>query len=180
MKVDGRDVAVPDGHASLLEALRYTAGLTVAKDGCSQGRCGSCSVLLEGRLVTACTVLAADAVDAEVTTAAGFGGAAELSDVQKALLDAGGVQCGFCTPGMVVAIHDLLTHTSRPTEAQVRTGLAGNLCRCTGYGRIVAAVLAVASDRAAALAVASDRAAALAVASDRAAALAVASDRAAS
>ena len=104
-------------------------------------------MLLDGTLVTACTVLAADAVDAEVTTAAGFGCATGPSDVQQALLDAGGVQCGFCTPGMVVAIHDLLDRVPHPTEAQVRAGLAGNLCRCTGYGRIVAAVLQVADTR---------------------------------
>ena len=170
MRVDGSEVVVdPDSHVSLLEALRHTAGLTAAKEGCAQGRCGSCSVLLDGALVTACTVLAADVLDSEVTTAAGFGSTAQPSDVQQALVDAGGVQCGFCTPGMVVALHDLLARVPEPTEAQVRAGLAGNLCRCTGYGRIISAALAVASGRAGALADGSGRAAAPAVGSGRAA-----------
>jgi len=148
VRVDGVEVAAPtDPAASLLAFLRYEAGLTVVKDGCSQGRCGACSVLVEDTLVTACTVLAADADGCVVTTAAGLTTPSGPSDLQRAFLDAGAVQCGFCTPGMVVAAHELLARVPHPSPAQVRQALAGNLCRCTGYGRIVAAVCTVAALR---------------------------------
>jgi carbon-monoxide dehydrogenase small subunit len=144
---------------SLLRVLRDRFGLPGAKNACEQGECGSCSVLVDGVLVCSCLELAAAAAGCEVTTIEGFApegaspGAepndALLTDVQRAMVDAGGVQCGFCTPGFVVAIHDLLDRVPRPTAPEVREALAGNLCRCTGYGRILAAVEQVVSVRAA-------------------------------
>jgi len=150
LSVDGRDRPVRGARldASLLAVLREELGETAVKGACEQGRCGSCSVLLDGRLVASCLVLAADAVDAEVVTVAGLTPEDELSDVQRALLDHGAVQCGFCTPGMVVAVEALLAEEPAPARARVREALSGNLCRCTGYGRILAAVDAVAADRA--------------------------------
>jgi len=150
LSVDGRDRPVRGARlgASLLAVLREELGETAAKGACEQGRCGSCSVLLDGRLVASCLVLAADAVDAEVVTVAGLTPEGGLSDVQRALLDHGAVQCGFCTPGMVVAVEALLAEDPAPAGPLVREALSGNLCRCTGYGRILAAVDAVAADRA--------------------------------
>jgi carbon-monoxide dehydrogenase small subunit len=129
--------------ASLLSVLRDTLDLTMVKDACEQGRCGSCSVLFDGRLVASCTVLAADAEGAEVTSVAGLRAAGPARAVQAAFLAEGAVQCGYCTPGMVVAITDLLARRPDATESEVREALAGNICRCTGYGRILAAVTAV-------------------------------------
>jgi carbon-monoxide dehydrogenase small subunit len=144
---------------SLLRVLRDRLGLPGAKNACEQGECGSCSVLVDGVLVCSCLELAAAAAGCEVTTIEGFApegaspgaepNAALLTDVQRAMVDAGGVQCGFCTPGFVVAIHDLLDRVPRPTGPEVREALAGNLCRCTGYGRILAAVEQVVSVRSA-------------------------------
>jgi carbon-monoxide dehydrogenase small subunit len=144
---------------SLLRVLRDRLGLPGAKNACEQGECGSCSVLVDGVLVCSCLELAAAAAGCEVTTIEGFApegaspgaepNAALLTDVQRAMVDAGGVQCGFCTPGFVVAIHDLLDRVPRPTRPEVREALAGNLCRCTGYGRILAAVEQVVSVRSA-------------------------------
>ena len=149
--VDGVEHEVVDApqDANLVAVMRHRLGLMAAKDACQEGSCGSCAVLLDGAMANACTVLAADAVGAQVTTAAGFGTPDAPSDVQEALVRAGAVQCGFCTPGMVVAIEHLLASTPQPDEAAVRMGLSGNLCRCTGYGRIVDAVLQVAAARAA-------------------------------
>jgi carbon-monoxide dehydrogenase small subunit len=146
---------------SLLHVLRDRLGLPGAKNACEQGECGSCSVLLDGVLVCACLELAEAAAGCEVTTVEGLatsgaepGDAAlaadVLSDVQRAIVEAGGVQCGFCTPGFVVAIHDLLERLPDPDPLDVREALAGNLCRCTGYGRILAAVEQVVSLRGAA------------------------------
>jgi aerobic carbon-monoxide dehydrogenase small subunit len=148
LTVDGVPYAVEGvaGDANLADVLRHHLGLTATKDACYEGRCGSCSVLLGGVLVTSCTVLAADVTEPVVTTA-GLGDVADPSDVQQALVERGGVQCGFCIPGMVVAATDLLARIPDPTEDEVRRGLAGNLCRCTGYGRIVDAVLSAARGR---------------------------------
>jgi carbon-monoxide dehydrogenase small subunit len=133
---------------SLLRALRDRLGLPGAKNACEQGECGSCSVLVDGVLVCACLELASAAAGCEVTTIEGYAADEDvLSDVQQAMVDAGGVQCGFCTPGFVVAIHDLLARDPQPTPAAVRESLAGNLCRCTGYGRILAAVERVVAER---------------------------------
>ncbi len=132
---------------SLLTVLRDRLGLVGTKGACEQGECGSCSVLLDGSVVCSCCVLAADAVGAEVTTIEGLTPPDGLSDIQQALVAAGGVQCGFCTPGFVVAIHDLLSTRPDATELEVREALSGNLCRCTGYGRIVEAVRIVQRER---------------------------------
>jgi aerobic carbon-monoxide dehydrogenase small subunit len=131
------------GWESLLWVLRERLDLPGAKAACEQGECGSCSVLLDGDLVCSCLIMAADAEGAEVVTAEGIGGPATLSTVQQAMVDAGAVQCGFCTPGLVVAIEHLLAQDPPPaSDADVREALAGNLCRCTGYSAILRAVAA--------------------------------------
>jgi aerobic carbon-monoxide dehydrogenase small subunit len=128
------------GGESLLWALRERLGLPGAKNACEQGECGSCSVYLDGTLVCACLVLAAQAQGREVVTVEGLAPGEELHEIQRAFLEAGAVQCGFCTPGLIVASHDLLRRDPRPSEADIREALAGNLCRCTGYAKIVDAV----------------------------------------
>jgi carbon-monoxide dehydrogenase small subunit len=125
---------------SLLFALRERLGLPGSKNACEQGECGSCSVLLDGALVCACLVLAAQAHGHDVVTVEGVGADGELHRVQEAFVETGAVQCGFCTPGLVVATVDLLAHTPQPTDDQIREALSGNLCRCTGYAKIFDAV----------------------------------------
>ena len=132
---------------SLLTVLRDVIGVTSVKDACEQGRCGACSVLLDGRLVASCTVLAADANDAQVSTVAGLRTAGPARAVRAAFLEEGAVQCGFCTPGFVVAVTDLLTRRPDADEEEIRESLAGNICRCTGYGRILAAIRTVQAER---------------------------------
>jgi carbon-monoxide dehydrogenase small subunit len=121
---------------SLLYVLRERFGLFGSKNACEQGECGSCSVYLDGKLVCACLVLGGQANGREVVTIEGLDGAR----VQQAFVEAGAVQCGFCTPGLVVATHDLLHRVAQPTEAETREALAGNICRCTGYAKILDAV----------------------------------------
>jgi aerobic carbon-monoxide dehydrogenase small subunit len=125
---------------SLLYALRERLGLPGSKNACEQGECGSCSVLLDGSLVCACLVLAAQADAHEVVTVEGLGADGRLHRVQEAFVEAGAVQCGFCTPGLVVATADLLAHNPDPSEYEIREALSGNLCRCTGYAKIFDAV----------------------------------------
>jgi aerobic carbon-monoxide dehydrogenase small subunit len=125
---------------SLLYVLRERLGLPGSKNACEQGECGSCSVYLNGALVCACLVLAGQAEGAEIVTVEGLAGDGGLHPVQQAFVETGAVQCGFCTPGLVVATHDLLEREPRPSDAQVREALAGNLCRCTGYEKILDAV----------------------------------------
>ncbi len=125
--------------SSLLFALREEFGLWGSKNACEQGECGSCSVWLDGELVCSCLVLAAQAHQREVRTVESLGNGG-LHPVQEAFVEAGAVQCGFCTPGLVVAVADLLEHDASPTEATVREALSGNLCRCTGYQKILDAV----------------------------------------
>ncbi|HEY5295653.1 MAG TPA: (2Fe-2S)-binding protein, partial [Gaiellaceae bacterium] len=125
---------------SLLFALREKLGFPGSKNACEQGECGSCSVLLDGTLVCACLVLAAQADGHEVTTVEGLAQGTELHTVQQAFIDAGAVQCGFCTPGLVVATVDLLSRNASPTDDEIREALSGNLCRCTGYAKIFDAV----------------------------------------
>jgi len=134
-----READVWEGE-SLLFALRESLGLPGSKNACEQGECGSCSVLLDGTLVCACLVLAAQADGHEVVTVEGLGENGELHRVQEAFVEAGAVQCGFCTPGLVVATADLLAHNPRPSEEEIREALSGNLCRCTGYSKIFDAV----------------------------------------
>ena len=131
---------------SLLYALRERLGLPGSKNACEQGECGSCSVLLDGQLVCACLVLAGQAEGREVTTVEGLARGPALHPVQEAFVQAGAVQCGFCTPGLVMAAADLLRRNPAPSEPEVREALAGNLCRCTGYAKILDAV-ALAAER---------------------------------
>jgi carbon-monoxide dehydrogenase small subunit len=134
-----READVWEGE-SLLFALRERLGLPGSKNACEQGECGSCSVLLDGTLVCACLVLAAQAVGHEVVTVEGLGRDGRLHPVQEAFVEAGAVQCGFCTPGLIVATVDLLRRTPDPTDDEIREALSGNLCRCTGYAKIFEAV----------------------------------------
>ncbi len=131
-------------HWTLLETVREQLGLTGSKEGCGTGDCGACSMIVDGKLITSCLVLAPEADGCEVLTIEGLARNGDLHPVQQAFIDAGGVQCGFCTPGMIMAAKALLDRTPRPTLEDVREGLAGNLCRCTGYTKIYEAVLAAA------------------------------------
>ena len=137
-----------DPHTSLLGAVRDTLGLTGAKEGCDDSECGACMMLLDGRPVNSCSYLALQAEGSEVTTVEGLADGAELSRLQAAFLEHGGVQCGFCTPGMLVSATALLADNPSPSEDEVRIALSGNLCRCTGYDGIVKAVLSVAESSA--------------------------------
>jgi carbon-monoxide dehydrogenase small subunit len=125
---------------SLLSVLRRHMGLPGSKNACEQGECGSCSVYLDGQLVCACLVLGGQAEGREVLTVEGLAAGEVLHPVQQAFLEAGAVQCGFCTPGLIVATHDLLTRVPQPTTMEIREALAGNICRCTGYAKIIDAV----------------------------------------
>ena len=125
---------------SLLYVLRERLELPGSKNACEQGECGSCSVYMDGMLVCSCLVLAAQAEGREVVTVEGIARGDTLHPVQQAFVEAGAVQCGFCTPGFVVATHDLLRRKPEPTDAEIREALAGNLCRCTGYEKILDAV----------------------------------------
>jgi carbon-monoxide dehydrogenase small subunit len=130
---------------SLLYVLRERLGFPGSKNACEQGECGSCSVYLGGELVCSCLVLAGQAQGLEVVTVEGIAEGEDLHPVQEAFVEAGGVQCGFCTPGLIVATHDLLGRIPNPSDAQIREALAGNLCRCTGYEKILDAVRLAAS-----------------------------------
>ncbi len=146
LTVNGARRTVDDAGESetLLQVLRDHLGLTGTKNACEQGECGSCTVYLDGTLVCSCLVLAGQADGAEVTTVEGLS-AAGAAAVQEAFVEAGAVQCGFCTPGLVMAAHDLLAHNPDPGDDDIREALAGNLCRCTGYQKIVDAVHRAAS-----------------------------------
>jgi carbon-monoxide dehydrogenase small subunit len=151
LRVNGRDEPVTGAWIgeSLLHVLRERLGLPGSKNACEQGECGSCSVFLDGVLVCSCCVLAADAVGSAITTVEGLRADGGVTDVQQAFLDSGAVQCGFCTPGLVVAVHDLLERSPRVDGPGVREALSGNLCRCTGYEAVLAAVATVQRHRAA-------------------------------
>lgn len=143
-RVNGQDVDfLCDPRQSLLECLRDVLGLTGSKEGCNDGNCGACSVILNGRLVDSCLVLGAEIEGAEITTIEGIHGknGHGLHPIQTAYLENAAFQCGICTPGFIVASKALLEKNPKPTEYQVRHWLAGNLCRCTGYDKIVRAVL---------------------------------------
>jgi carbon-monoxide dehydrogenase small subunit len=135
---------VVDAHRSLLRALREDVGLTGPKEGCDDSECGACLVLVDGLPTNACSYLAVQADGSPITTVEGLGDGDRLSELQEAFLRRGGVQCGFCTPGMLVSATALLRAQQHPDVATIRTALAGNLCRCTGYEGIVAAVAEVA------------------------------------
>jgi len=144
-----RDLKVPAGEI-FLHTLRNRLGLVGAKDGCREGECGACTVLVDGEAVRSCLLFAAAMDGRTVTTIEGLGARERLDPVQQAFLDEWAVQCGFCIPGFVMAGRALLNQNPRPTEAEVREALSGNLCRCTGYTKIVAAVLKAAEAEAAA------------------------------
>jgi carbon-monoxide dehydrogenase small subunit len=133
---------------SLLYALRERLGLPGSKNACEQGECGSCTVYLDGTPVCSCLVAAGQANGREVTTVEGLGSGEELHPVQQAFLEQGAVQCGFCTPGLIVSTHDLLQRNPQPSDPEIREALAGNLCRCTGYEKIMDAVRTAAAERA--------------------------------
>jgi len=133
---------------TLLEMLRVRLDLTGTKKCCGEGECGACTVIMDGRAVNSCIVLAAETDGSEVLTIEGLAAEGRPNSLQQAFLDSGAVQCGFCTPGMIMAAHYLLLNNPHPTEEEIREGLSGNLCRCTGYGKIVEAVRAAAESAA--------------------------------
>lgn len=142
LKVNGATHEVRDSWVgeSLLYVLRERLGFYGTKGACEQGECGSCTVLMDGEAVCSCLVLAASAQDAEIVTVEGLAPEGELNDVQRAFVDKGAVQCGFCTPGLIVAITHLLDTDPHPSESKIKESISGNICRCTGYGRIFDAV----------------------------------------
>lgn len=153
LRVNGADHQVRDAlpGESLLNVLRDRIGLTGTKGACEEGECGSCSVLVDDVLVCACLAPAAAMTGRSITTVEGIAaerGDGGPTDLQRAFVEAGAVQCGFCTPGLIMAAHHLLDHTPAPTETEIREALSGNICRCTGYGRIIDAVQQVAVRRA--------------------------------
>jgi carbon-monoxide dehydrogenase small subunit len=143
LTVNGVDYPVElEPHLSLLRAVREEIGLTGAKEGCDDSECGACMMLIDGQPVNSCSYLALQAEGREITTVEGLAPPGELSELQRAFLTEGGVQCGFCTPGMLVSATALLARSPAPSEEEVRISLSGNLCRCTGYDGIIKAVLA--------------------------------------
>lgn len=149
LRVNGTDHQVADMWLgeSLLYVLRERLGLLGSKGACEQGECGSCSVVVDGILVCSCLVLAASAAGQEIVTIEGVAPDGAPTDVQRAFVEAGAVQCGFCTPGLIMATHALLDRSPDPQEMEIREALSGNVCRCTGYGRIIEAVQRVAVAR---------------------------------
>jgi carbon-monoxide dehydrogenase small subunit len=133
-----------DGRDTLLDLLRDRIGLTGTKEGCGNGNCGTCTVLFDGDPVNACLVLAAEASGARITTIEGIANGNVLDAVQQALVTHGGTQCGFCTPGIIISATALLKRTASPTDDEIRHAIAGNLCRCTGYDKIVEAIRSIA------------------------------------
>jgi aerobic-type carbon monoxide dehydrogenase small subunit (CoxS/CutS family) len=141
LNVNGRSETVPvEAHHTLLEVLRDSFALTGTKEGCSTGHCGACTVLRDGEPVSACLLLALEADGHAITTVEGLASNGELHPVQQAFIATGGLQCGFCTSGMMLATVALLAHNPQPSEQEIRMALAGNLCRCTGYAKIIDAV----------------------------------------
>lgn len=130
-------------HKRLLDVIRNDLELTGTKEGCGTGDCGACTVIMNGRPVNTCLIFAADANGADILTIEGLAQGTKLHPLQQAFIDYGGIQCGYCTPGMILAAKALLDENPQPTEEEVRRGIAGNLCRCTGYVKIVEAILAV-------------------------------------
>lgn len=148
LRINGKDYHLEAHPAErLVDVLRYQAGITSVKEGCGTGQCGSCTVLLGGRPVVSCLVFAGEAVGGEITTVEGLSPDGEMHPLQEAFLAHGAVQCGFCTPGMLLAAKALLDERDRPTEEEIRRALVGNLCRCTGYQKIIEAIQSVAGIR---------------------------------
>jgi len=149
LRVNGTQQHVKDAWIgeSLLYVLRERLGFMGSKGACEQGECGSCTVLINNDAVCSCLVMAASAIDTDIITVEGLAPAESPNDIQQAFVTEGAVQCGFCTPGLIVAVHHLLETNSSPTEIEVKEALSGNICRCTGYGRIFSAVQLVISQR---------------------------------
>lgn len=126
--------------ATLLDIIREDLGLTGAKEGCGEGECGACTVLMDGLAVNACLILAVEANGKQITTIEGLANASELHPIQQAFVDIGGMQCGFCTPGMILSTKALLDKNQNPTDDEIKKGLEGNFCRCTGYTKIIESV----------------------------------------
>lgn len=149
LHVNGETMSVQDSWVgeSLLYVLRERLGLPGTKGACEQGECGSCTVLMDGEAVCACLVMAATAVNSEIVTVEGITTESELTDVQQSFVEEGAVQCGFCTPGLIVAVHHLLGKNPQPSEFEIKEAISGNICRCTGYGRVFAAVEATIRSR---------------------------------
>lgn len=146
LNVNGAPYSVElDPHVNLLDAVRDAIGLTGSKEGCDDSECGACMMLLDGKPVNSCSYLALQAVGRDVITVEGLAEGDELATLQRALLEHGGVQCGFCTPGMLISATALLRNNPDPSEEDVRIALSGNLCRCTGYDGIVRAILSAAA-----------------------------------
>jgi len=149
LHVNGKPMLVQDSWVgeSLLYVLRERLGLPGTKGACEQGECGSCTVLMDGDAVCACLVMAATAINSEIVTVEGITSDSALTDVQQSFVEEGAVQCGFCTPGLIVAVHHLLEKNPQPSEFEVKEAISGNICRCTGYGRVFAAVEATIRSR---------------------------------
>jgi carbon-monoxide dehydrogenase small subunit len=133
-------------HRTLLEIIREDLGLTGTKEGCGLGECGACTVLMDGQAINSCLVLAAEADGKEITTVEGLADGDRLHPIQQAFVDHGGLQCGFCTPGMILSAKALLDKNPTPTEEEIKQGIAGNLCRCTGYTKIIESIRAAAEN----------------------------------
>jgi carbon-monoxide dehydrogenase small subunit len=147
LKINGQSYELAiDTHRTLLEVLREQLGFTGTKSGCDQGECGTCTVLMDGVPVHSCLTLAVDVRGKEITTIEGLARGKELHPLQQAFVDHGAIQCGFCTPGMVLTGKALLDKNTSPTEGEIRRAISGNLCRCTGYVKIVEAIQAAADD----------------------------------
>jgi len=145
IKVNGIEHEIASGPSTtLLDVLRYELRLTGTKEGCSTGSCGSCTVLIDGKAINSCLVIAAEVESKEILTIEGLSERGKLHPLQQALMDEGAVQCGFCTPGIILTAKAFLDSNPHPTETQIRQAIAGNLCRCTGYDKIVRAIMSVA------------------------------------
>ena len=146
IRVNGQEheIAAEPGR-TLLDVLRYVLGLTGTKEGCGTGSCGSCTVLLDGEAVNSCLVFAVEVEGKEITTIEGLSQQGKLHPLQQAFIDEGAVQCGFCTPGVILTAKAFLDSNPNPDESQIRQAIAGNLCRCTGYDKIVRAIMSAAN-----------------------------------
>jgi aerobic carbon-monoxide dehydrogenase small subunit len=148
LKVNGNNYKMNvDTRMTLLEAIRDKIGLTGTKEGCSVGECGTCTVLMDGKPIYSCLMLAVDAEGKEILTIEGLADSDGLNPIQKSFIDHGAVQCGFCTPGMILTAKALLDENPNPTEEEIKKAISGNLCRCTGYSKIVEAIASLSSNK---------------------------------